>query len=159
MSIDQFGAKPKDTNMEAILFIGIQATGKSSFYHANFTDTHVRINLDTLKTRSREKRLFEHCLEIREPFVIDNMNLSRQDRQRYIPTIQQNGVAIHAYYFSSRLQDALERNARRGAQAIPEIAVLGAYKRLELPSYDEGLTHVYYVNLNNGTFEIHEWET
>jgi len=39
--------------MEAIIFIGIQATGKSTFYKDNFFKTHIRINLDMLKTRKR----------------------------------------------------------------------------------------------------------
>lgn len=145
--------------MEAILFIGIQATGKSSFYQRHFADTHIRINLDMLKTRHREKRLFECCLDIQQPFVLDNTNLSRQDRQRYIPTILENGVTLRGYYFASQLQVALERNAQRGVQAIPEKGVLGAYNRLELPSYDEGFTALYYVKLNKGEFHISEWES
>ena len=144
--------------MEAILFIGIQATGKSSFYRANFVDTHIRINLDMLKTRHREKRLFECCLDIQQPFVLDNTNLSRQDRQRYIPTIQEYGVTVRGYYFASQLQEALERNAQRGAQVIPKKGILGAYKRLELPSYDEGFAELYYVKLSEGGFDISEWE-
>jgi predicted kinase len=147
------------TNMEAILFIGIQATGKSSFYQTHFADTHIRINLDMLKTRHREKRLFECCLDIQQPFVLDNTNLCRQDRQRYIPTIQEYGVTLRGYYFASQLRDALERDAQRGAQAIPEKGILGAYKRLELPSYDEGFTALYYVKLNVGGFDISEWES
>jgi predicted kinase len=145
-------------NMEAVLFIGIQATGKSSFYRIHFVDTHIRINLDMLKTRHREKCLFECCLDIQQPFVLDNMNLSRQDRQRYIPRIQEYGVTLHGYYFASQLQEALERNARRGAQAIPEKGVRGAYKRLELPSYDEGFETLYNVKLVEGGFNISEWE-
>ena len=144
--------------MEAILFIGIQATGKSTFYKTHFADTHIRINLDMLKTRHREKKLFECCLEIQQPFVLDNTNLGRQDRQRYIPTIQQYGVALHGYYFASHLQETLDRNAQRGPQAIPEKGILGSYKRLELPSYDEGFTKLYSVNLSDEIFEISEWE-
>ena len=40
--------------MEAIIFIGIQATGKSAFYQQRFADTHIRLNLDMLKTRRRK---------------------------------------------------------------------------------------------------------
>jgi len=41
--------------MELIIFIGIQATGKSEFYKRRFYNTHIRINLDMLKTRNKEK--------------------------------------------------------------------------------------------------------
>ena len=44
-------------NMEAVILIGIQGSGKSTFYRERFFDTHVRINLDMLKTRQREKLL------------------------------------------------------------------------------------------------------
>jgi predicted kinase len=36
--------------MEAVLLVGIQGAGKSTFYQQRFFDTHVRINLDMLKT-------------------------------------------------------------------------------------------------------------
>ncbi|MEO6727270.1 MAG: hypothetical protein ABIP14_18420 [Blastocatellia bacterium] len=41
--------------MEAIVFIGIQATGKSTFFQQRFFATHIRINLNMLKTGSRER--------------------------------------------------------------------------------------------------------
>ena len=41
--------------MELILLIGIQASGKSTFFKRRYCDTHVRINLDMLKTRHREE--------------------------------------------------------------------------------------------------------
>jgi predicted kinase len=50
-------------SVDAIIFVGIQATGKSTFFKERFFDTHVRINLDMLKTRHREETLFNACLE------------------------------------------------------------------------------------------------
>lgn len=144
--------------MEAVLFIGIQAAGKSSFYRANFSDTHIRINLDMLKTRRREKYLFECCLDIKQPFVIDNTNVSRQDRERYIPTIQEHGVTLRGYYFDTQLEDSLARNAKRVGQVIRTQGILNAYSRLELPSYDEGFFELYRVRLCDGGFDVSEWE-
>ena len=43
--------------MEMVLFVDIQASGKSSFYLERFFRTHVRINLDMLKTLHREDLL------------------------------------------------------------------------------------------------------
>lgn len=40
----------------AIIFIGIQAGGKSTFYREQFSEL-VHINLDTLKTRKKENKL------------------------------------------------------------------------------------------------------
>ncbi len=41
--------------MEMVLLIGIPATGKSSFCREKFFHTYVRLNLDMLGTRHREK--------------------------------------------------------------------------------------------------------
>lgn len=70
--------------MEAIIFVGIQATGKSTFYRENFFKTHIRINLDMLKTRHRENIILEACIKAKQPFVIDNTNPSMNDRKKYI---------------------------------------------------------------------------
>ena len=53
--------------MELVLFMGIQATGKSTFFRERFFDTHLRMNLDMLKTRHRESLLFAACLEAKQP--------------------------------------------------------------------------------------------
>ena len=48
--------------MEAVIFIGIQGAGKSTFFQQRFFDTHVRINLDMLKTRYREQVFLQGIL-------------------------------------------------------------------------------------------------
>ena len=70
--------------MQAIIFIGIQGTGKSTFYREYFLDTHIRINLDMLKTRYREKIIFQACLESKQKLVVDNTNPTVEDRKKYI---------------------------------------------------------------------------
>jgi predicted kinase len=42
--------------MQLVILIGIQGSGKSSFFKERFVDTHIRINLDMLKTRRRGLR-------------------------------------------------------------------------------------------------------
>ena len=106
--------------MQVIILMGIQACGKSTFYHHKFGLTHVRINLDMLKTRHRESRLFETCLEIQQRLVIDNTNPTKLDRQRYIEPAKQHKFKVIGYYFESRVRDAIERNQKRPlAQQIP----------------------------------------
>jgi predicted kinase len=147
--------------MEAILFIGIQAVGKSTFYKERFFATHVRINLDMLKTRHRELLLLQACIAARQPFVVDNTNIFRRDRARYIDAAKPAGFRIVGYYFQSRLKDALQRNSQREGKAnIPEKGVLAKYQRLEIPSYAEGFDQLYYVAIEPAAsqFLIREWE-
>ena len=40
--------------MEAVMFIGIQGSGKSSYFKERFFSTHVRISLDQLKNKSHK---------------------------------------------------------------------------------------------------------
>ncbi len=141
--------------MNVILFVGIQASGKSTFYKDFFADSHIRINLDMLKTRHRERRLIECCLDIQQPFVIDNTNLTRQERQRYIPLLQNNRVEFIGYFFDAPLKEALERNKQR-EKPIPEKGIVSAFHRLEPPSYKEGFSALYSVKIVGGTFDIYE---
>ncbi|MFN8578481.1 MAG: hypothetical protein U0354_16755 [Candidatus Sericytochromatia bacterium] len=39
--------------MEAIVFIGAQGSGKSTFYKDKFFNTHMRISLDLLNTSEK----------------------------------------------------------------------------------------------------------
>ena len=65
--------------MQAIIFIGIQASGKSTFFQQRFFHSHLRLNLDMLKMRHREQVLLRACLEAKQPFVVDNTNATRAD--------------------------------------------------------------------------------
>lgn len=132
--------------MQAIIFIGIQGAGKSTFYRENFLDTHIRINLDMLKTRHREKLIFQACLEAKQKFVIDNTNPTFEDRKKYIIPAKEKGFQILAYYFDSELEDCKRRNSQRqGKKVIPLVGILSTYKKLVLPSYDEGFDAIYSV--------------
>jgi predicted kinase len=145
--------------MEAIILIGIQGTGKSTFYHRQFSRTHLRINLDMLRTRNREMVLMQTCLQITQPFVIDNTSPARQDRERYIIPARAAGFRVVGYYFRSVLEEALQRNSQRtGKERIPVAGVRGTYSRLQLPQPDEGFDALYYVYIDQqGEFIIREW--
>jgi predicted kinase len=145
--------------MEAVIFIGIQAVGKSTFYCRRFADTHVRINLDMLKTRHRERILIEACLAAKQPFVVDNTNVTVADRARYIASARAAGFRVVGYYFQSGLQDAMKRNRQRaGAKVIPERGIAATQKRLQVPSVEEGFDALYSVTISrhNG-FIVRPW--
>lgn len=76
--------------MEGIIFIGIQASGKSTFYKQHFFNSHVRISLDLLNTRNKENQLLDKCLELHQRVVIDNTNPAKSDRKKYIDKFKQS---------------------------------------------------------------------
>ena len=141
----------------AIIFIGIQASGKSTFYHDRFGD-YVHINLDTLHTRNKEKILLQECVENGSSFVVDNTNPTRVDREKYIQVARDHGYRIHGYYFQSCVSDCIARNRKREGKArIPDHAVASTHHKLELPEYGEGFDELFYVCLKDGSFMIDEW--
>lgn len=146
--------------MELVLFIGIQATGKSSFYKERFFRTHVRVNYDMLKTRHREELVFDACIRGQTKLVVDNTNLTRQERARYIAPAKEAGFTVVGYFFQSRVADALRRNSQRsGSERVPDKGVLGASGRLELPSLAEGFDQLFFVRLDEQSgFAVEEWE-
>ena len=136
--------------MEAIIFTGIQATGKSTFYKQHFADTHVRINLDMLKTRRRETLLLEACIEAKQSFVVDNTNPTAENRKKYIEPARAAGFRIIGYYFQSKIKEALSRNRQRSGKAcIPEIGVRATFAKLQRPDFSEGFDVLYYVSIIN----------
>ena len=144
--------------MQAVILIGIQATGKSTFYRERFFNTHIRINLDMLKTRHREALLLRACLEANQSFVVDNTNPTRAERARYITAAQEAGFLVVGYFFESRLQDALARNrTRTGPAQIPEKGIGGTARRLELPGLAEGFDKLFFVRIENGGFVVEPW--
>ncbi len=137
--------------MEAVIFIGVQGAGKSTFYRERFFDTHVRISLDMLRTRHRERLIFEACLVARQPFVVDNTNPLASDRARYIGLARGAGFRLVAYFFATPLREAMRRNNLRKLQKkIPSAAVAGTFNKLERPAMEEGFDEIHTVELTAG---------
>lgn len=145
--------------MEVIIFCGIQATGKSTFYKQHFFNSHVRISLDLLKTRHREKCFIDLCYSTEKSFVVDNTNPQMEDRLKYIREAKERKAKVIGYYFQSNLKECIERNEKRtGIEVIPLVGIKGTYNKLELPSFDEGFDELYYVQIVDDKFEIKNWE-
>ena len=143
-----------------IILMGLQGSGKSTFYHRYLAEKYTRINLDTLKTRHRETMLFQKCLSEGSDMAIDNTNPTRADRARYIPTAQSAGYRVIGYFLESKLQSCLARNAaREGQERVPDVAILGTSKKLEMPTYEEGFDELYFVANDGAEMRISKWRT
>lgn len=143
--------------MNAVLLIGLQGSGKSTFAKANFADTHIRLSLDMLRTRHRERVLLDACLAAKQPFVIDNTNPARADRAPYLEAARGHAFRTTGYFFRSILADCLQRNESRPVP-VPRPGVLGTHARLEMPSLAEGFDELFFVSIDpDGGFAVSPW--
>lgn len=143
--------------MEAVVFVGLQGSGKSSFFKERFFATHVRISLDLLRTRNREKRILQSCLDTKQKFVVDNTNPTCDERANYIDKSRDSGFRVIGYYFRSKVNDCLRRNEERVGR-LPDVAILSTAKKLELPRLDEGFDELWYVRIGDNGFMVEEWD-
>ena len=145
--------------MEAVIFVGIQASGKTTFYRRYFFETHLRISLDMLKTRHRERLLVDACIAAKQSFVVDNTNVRQEERAEYIRRARSEGFRIRGYFFEPQIQQALAWNEQRSGNAvIPVKGLLGTLKRLERPHVAEGFDQLCRVLTNStGEFLVEEW--
>ena len=142
------------------IMIGLQGSGKSTFYAKYLSGDYVRVNLDTLKTRYQESLLIKECLNEEKSFAVDNTNPTREDRARYITLAKNNGYHIIGYFMESKIKDCIARNAlREGKEHIPEKAIAATSNKLEIPSFDEGFDELYFVKNDGTTMTVEPWRT
>ena len=151
-------------NPELVVFVGLQASGKTTFYRTHFARTHLLISKDLLRNNRRRARrqtqLVDDALKAGLSVVVDNTNPTRDDRSALITIGRHYGARVISYYFASALQDCLARNrGRTGTARVLDVALYATIKRLVPPSYAEGFDALYFVCLaDEGTFDISAWQ-
>ena len=146
--------------MQLIIFIGIQGSGKSTFYQRQFFHSHLRLNKDMLNTNHRLQLLFEACLASKTKMVLDKTNATLLERAPFISAAKAAGFEVIAYYFDCPFKDALARNNQRvGKAKIPDIGVKGTAKKMQPPSLEEGFDQLFTVKVGDNTFTVQETPT
>jgi predicted kinase len=145
--------------MEAVIFIGVQGCGKSTFYKERFFDTHVRVSRDVVKAKARERALVAACLAAKQPFVLDNTNALASQRAEVIEPARAAGFRVVAVYFRCGLRQALGRNRRRPEGAVvPVPGVIATFKKLQPPSWSEGFDEIRVVSSDEtGETSVEAW--
>ena len=141
-----------------VILMGLQGSGKSTFYRTYLSERFVRVNLDTLKTRYQERLLVEACLGEGRSLAVDNTNPTRADRARYILPAKAAGYRVIGYFMESKIADCMKRNAlREGRARVPAKAIAATSNKLEMPAYEEGFDELYFVKNNGETMQVEPW--
>jgi predicted kinase len=139
--------------MQAVIFIGIQGSGKTTFYAERFLKTHLRISLDMLKTRNKESRFIKLCLATGQKFVVDNTNPTVAERRKYIDPAKESRFSVVGYFFKTTVAAAIERSSRRtGKENVAVIGIRATNKKLQPPTLDEGFDLLYEVQITSTGF-------
>ena len=136
---------PKPT--ELVIFVGLQASGKSTYFAAQFAATHVHVSKDLMKnTRdrdARQEREIAAALAAGQSVVVDNTNPTPAVRAPLIALGRQHGARVIACYFHTSVKDAVGRNrAREGKARVPDVALFVTAKKLVPPTEEEGFDEV-----------------
>jgi predicted kinase len=151
--------------LELVLLIGLQASGKSTFYRERLAATHLHLSKDLLaknkNTHARQQKLLEEALSQYKSVAVDNTNPSQEVRAELLLVAKRFRAKCIGYYFESRVSDCLARNSQRaGAFRVPDVALFSTIKRLALPRYEEGFDSLFYVRLlAAGGFSVVAWDS
>ncbi|HEX5426393.1 MAG TPA: ATP-binding protein [Bryobacteraceae bacterium] len=124
---------------EAVILVGPQGSGKTTYFLNHFAATHTHISRDLQQTPEREMELVRECLRAGRSFVVDNTNATRAARAPYVREAQAAGFRVICCFFDLPVRTAIGRNNhRKDKKPIPVPAILRTAKLLEPPSPEEG---------------------
>lgn len=132
---------------ELIIFVGLQASGKSTYYHAHLAATHVHVSKDLMKNaRNRDAKqieMIEEALAQGRSVVVDNTNPTPAIRAPLIASGKRHGARVVAYYFETTVKDAVARNRQREGKArVPDVALFVSAKKMVPPGVAEGFDEI-----------------
>lgn len=146
--------------MELVVLVGLQGSGKTTFFRERFAATHAHVSKDNFRSNPRparrQRRLIAESFAAGRSVVVDNTNPTAADRAELIEAGRAAGVAVVCYDFPPDVEASLRRNAaREGKARVPDHAVRITAARLEPPTPGEGFDRLYRVRLvEGGGFEV-----
>ena len=132
---------------ELIIFVGIQAAGKSTYYREHLAATHVHVSKDLMKSSSnrdaKQAQMIAAALKEGRSVVVDNTNPTPDVRAPLIALGKAHGARVIACLFEAVVKEAVARNhLREGKARVPDVAIYVTARKLVPPSFEEGFDEV-----------------
>ncbi|HEX3703067.1 MAG TPA: AAA family ATPase [Vicinamibacterales bacterium] len=135
-----------------MIFAGLPAAGKTTFYHRWFAATHRHVSKDLWPQAAgrdaRERRAIGDALADGVSVVVDNTHPAAAGRRAIAALAHARGARVVGYFFDVTTREAVARNAgRTGAAKVPNVAIFTVAKRFEPPTRAEGFDQLFRLTL------------
>ncbi|GAA3936764.1 hypothetical protein GCM10023085_17720 [Actinomadura viridis] len=147
--------------MELAILIGLQASGKTTFYRRHLAGTHAHVSKDLFGRSSRRKQarqlaLIAQALEDGRDVAVDNTNPSPEEWAPLIELGRRYGARVTGYWFPPEIPGAVLRNAARPAHIrVPDAGIYATLGRLRRPRAADGFDALRVVRLDGaGGFTV-----
>ena len=132
---------------ELIVFAGIQAAGKSTYYREHFASTHELVSKDLMKSvrdrDARQQQMIGQALDAGKSVVVDNTNPTPLVRAPLIAAGRRHGARVIGYFFQVPVKLAVQRNrAREGKARVPDVAIYTTSRKFVPPTLEEGFDEI-----------------
>jgi predicted kinase len=148
--------------VEVAVLIGLQASGKTTFYRRHLAQTHVHVSKDDFpNARNRQRRqlrLIADALSAGRDVAVDNTNPSVAEWTPLIEVAREHGAAVTGYWFPPDLAVSVARNAVRPPKTrVPDVGMYATLKVLRRPARADGFDQLWMVRPNgSGDFTVTE---
>ncbi|CAF1560162.1 unnamed protein product [Adineta steineri] len=140
---------------EVIVMCGLPASGKSWFVKKHIVPhKYEYVNRDEVGTWQKCVKMAELALSKKQSVVIDNTNLDKESRQRYIEVANTFGVSCRCFVMNVSVEHAKHNNLFRqmigtddAHKDVNDIVLMGAQKRYVKPTLDEGFSEIVTINM------------
>ncbi|WP_240926419.1 ATP-binding protein [Streptomyces sp. JB150] len=151
------------TPLEVAVLVGLQASGKSTFYRRWLSADHELISKDLFprgarRKQERQMRLMAEALGAGRSVAVDNTNPSPAEWGPLVAAGHAHGATVTAYWFPPDPAGSLARNAaRQGRDRVPDTGIHATLGRLRRPSRADGFDAVREVRFDGrGGFEVRQ---
>ncbi len=130
-------------SVELVVFSGLQAAGKSTYYQTRYASTHALVSKDAWPNAAnrerRQRSLVAAHLTAGRSVVVDNTNPTVGSRAPLVEIARRCGARVVSVAFVIEFAEAVRRNALRSGRArVPDVGLRVVASQLTLPTPDEG---------------------